>query len=147
MKEEDVKKIEEKVTNIVEKLIKNTNYILVDVSFKGIGGRKKLEIALDKPGGITLDDCEKISNEISLMLDAEDFITGPYILEVTSPGLDRVLKTDRELRWGKGKKVIVYTDSGEYKGILKDFDEDTLFIEPEMKISRKDVKKVKLNEV
>ncbi|MDI6850616.1 MAG: ribosome maturation factor RimP [bacterium] len=147
MKDEGTKKIEEKVISIVEKLIKNTDFILVDVSLKGVGGRKKLEIALDKPGGITLDDCEKISNEISLILDAEDFIQGPYILEVTSPGLDRILKTDRELNWGKGKKVIVYTESREYKGILKDFDSEAIFIEPELKISRKEVKKIKLDEV
>uniref|UniRef100_A0A7C2K3G4 Ribosome maturation factor RimP n=1 Tax=candidate division WOR-3 bacterium TaxID=2052148 RepID=A0A7C2K3G4_UNCW3 len=147
MKDEGTKKIEEKVTSIVEKLIKNTDFILVDVSLKGIGGRKKLEIALDKPGGITLDDCEKISNEISLILDAEDLIQGPYILEVTSPGLDRILKTDRELNWGIGKKVIVYTENREYKGILKDFDSEAIFIEPELKISRKEVKKIKLDEV
>ncbi|MEO0230271.1 MAG: hypothetical protein ABIL77_01800 [candidate division WOR-3 bacterium] len=147
MIEEQLREVEKKVENIVEKLLRGTSYILVDVAFKGIGGRRKLEIAIDKPGGITLDECEKLSYEISLALDAEDFVPGPYILEVGSPGLDRVLKTDRELMWAKGKKVKIYTKSGELGGVLDNFDKESITLVSGEKIKRSDITKIKIDEV
>jgi ribosome maturation factor RimP len=147
MKLDDVQSIEKKVEELVERLLRGTSYVLVDVSFKGIGGRRKLEIAIDKPGGITLKECEKLSGEISLALDAEDFLPGPYILEVGSPGLDRVIKTPRELSWARGKKVRVFWKEGETKGVLLDFDEDFIILNNGEKIKRTDVLKIKIDEV
>jgi len=147
MNPENVKDIEKRVEELVNRVIKGTDYVLVDVSLKGLGGRKKLEIALDRPGGITLDECEKLSNEISLLLDSEDLIEGPYILEVGSPGLDRVIKTERELTWAKGKKVKVFMKDKEVLGVLKDFDNEWIFLENGEKLNRQDILKIKVNEV
>ncbi len=144
---EDIKRIEERVTKIVEKLLKNTDMVLVDVSFKGIGGRRKLEVAIDKEGGVTLSECEKISNELSLALDAEEIISGPYILEVGSPGLDRILKSERELNWAVGKKVLIYTTNDQFTGILTGLDNSFVYLEKGMKIPRNEITKIKLNEV
>ncbi|MGB9824769.1 MAG: ribosome maturation factor RimP [Candidatus Hydrothermia bacterium] len=144
---DDLKSIEKRVEDLVERLLRGTPYVLVDVSFKGIGGRRKLEIAVDKPGGITLEECEKLSGEISLALDAEDFVPGPYILEVGSPGLDRVIKTQRELSWAKGKKVRIFLKEGEIKGVLLDFDEEFIILSSGGKIKRNDVLKIKIDEV
>lgn len=144
---EEFKNVEEKIFNIVQRLVEGSDFVLVDVSIKGLGGRKRVEIAIDKEGGITLSECEKISNEISLLLDAEDVIRGPYILEVGSPGLDRILRTDRELSWARGKKVIIYTGEKQYSGILKGFDEKHIYIDSGEILPRVEIKKIKLNEV
>ena len=112
---EEKEYIEKKVEELISELLDLSGLILVDVEFKGIGGRKILQIAIDRVnGGVTLDDCERVSRELSLLLDVEDFVPGPYVLEVTSPGLDRVLKKDREIRWAIGKKIIVYTAAISY---------------------------------
>lgn len=145
---EEKEYIEKKVEKLISELLELSGLILVDVEFKGIGGRKILQIAIDrKEGGVTLDDCERVSRELSLLLDAEDFVPGPYILEVTSPGLDRVLKKDREIKWARGKRVIVYTLEGEIKGKLRDMDDKFLVLEDGKKIEREKIQKIKLNEV
>ena len=145
---EEKEYIEKKVEELISELLDLSGLILVDIEFKGIGGRKILQIAIDRVnGGVTLDDCERVSRELSLLLDAEDFVPGPYVLEVTSPGLDRVLKKDREIRWAIGKKIIVYTAEGEIKGKLKNLDEKFLVMEDGKKIDREKIQKIKLNEV
>jgi len=145
---EEKEYIEKKVEELISELLELSGLILVDVEFKGIGGRKILQIAIDREnGGVTLDDCERVSRELSLLLDTEDFVPGPYILEVTSPGLDRILKKDREIKWARGKKVIVYTLEGEIKGKLRDIDDKFLVLEDGKKIEREKIQKIKLNEV
>jgi len=141
------KDIEERVLEMIEKITEGTGIMIVDVSIKGIGGKKKLEVSIDREGGITLSECEKISNEISLLLDSENIIPGSYILEVGSPGLNRILKTDRELAWAKGKRVIIYTKDKSYSGGLKAVDNEFIYIDSGEKIPRVDIKKIKLNEV
>jgi ribosome maturation factor RimP len=70
----------------------------------------------DQPGGITLDVCAQVSRELSRMLDADDPIPGRYMLEVTSPGLDRPLKTETDFRKNTGKDVKVVLVSGRHEG-------------------------------
>ncbi|HOK22686.1 MAG TPA: ribosome maturation factor RimP [Candidatus Hydrothermia bacterium] len=147
MNANNYKDIEERVLEMIEKITEGTGIMIVDVSIKGIGGKKKLEVSIDREGGITLSECEKISNEISLLLDSENIIPGSYILEVGSPGLNRILKTDRELAWAKGKRVIIYTKDKSYSGGLKAVDNEFIYIDSGEKIPRVDIKKIKLNEV
>ncbi len=98
--------IEKKVEEIALKIIEDTDFELVDVEYV----RERdwyLRIFVDKPGGIDLDDCQDLSEKIGAVLDKESVINSAYILEVSSPGIDRVLKKDKDFIREKGKKVDV----------------------------------------
>ena len=81
----------EELNKLVEPSIKNMGYELSDVEVKQHGRNKLVRLFIDKPEGITLDDCESVSQQISLILDVEDLIPEDYTLEVSSPGLNRKL--------------------------------------------------------
>jgi ribosome maturation factor RimP len=82
---------------------------LVDVELLGGGRRSVLRFFIDKPGGVTIDDCQQFSREIGDLLDVENVVSGSFDLEVSSPGLDRELKKDRELAWAVGRPVRAWT--------------------------------------
>lgn len=100
-----------RVERIAEKLaipiIEKENFELVDVEYKKEGSNWYLRIYIDKPGGITLDDCQKVSEQLSDELDKEDPIKENYFLEVSSPGLDRPLKKESDFIRFKGEVVEV----------------------------------------
>jgi ribosome maturation factor RimP len=123
MKVEDF--IVKKADELAEKLAKKMGYYLVDVDWKFNGKRGYLRIYIDKNGGITIRDCERFSKAFSDILDAEDFIEVPYVLEVSSPGLDRKLTKPREINWALGKKVRVILKNGEtFRGKLNYYNEE-----------------------
>lgn len=101
-----------KITKIVEKLVEpileKYGFDLVDVEFKKEGKSHFLRVYIDKPGGITLDDCQIVSEELSNKLDIEDPIPFSYYLEVSSPGVDRPLLSDKDFIRNKGRVVEVY---------------------------------------
>lgn len=99
----------EKVRQIAAPLAAQEGLELVDVEFGGPGGRQTLRLFIDKPGGVSLDDCTAISRAVSAALDVEDPIAGAYDLEVSSPGLDRPLRTPEHFEKFKGSKVRVKT--------------------------------------
>ena len=143
----DNEEIERKVEEILQPILERRGYVLVDIEFKGAGRRQLLRVFIDRrEGGISVNECASVSEELSLILDVEDFISGPYILEVSSPGLDRVLKKDREINWAIGKKVRVVTLEGEYKGRLIDNLEDRIIID-ESEIGKDKILKIQLDEV
>lgn len=82
---------------------------LVDLEYAGGARRAVLRFFVDKPGGVTIDDCQRFSREIGDLLDVSDLLPGSFDLEVSSPGLDRELKKDRELAWAIGKSVHAWT--------------------------------------
>jgi ribosome maturation factor RimP len=82
---------------------------LVDVEFGGGGGRQILRLFIDKPGGVSLDDCSSVSRAVSAALDVEDPLDGSYDLEVSSPGLDRPLRTPEHFAKYAGSQVRVKT--------------------------------------
>ncbi len=148
--QEELERIEKKIEEILAPLLEERRMVLVDLELKGAGRRYVLRIFVDKEGGISVNDCADLSEELSYILDVEDPVPGPYILEVSSPGLDRVLKKERELQWARGKKVRILTDSGEEKGRLEEVQEETLTIDKngkEIKVNRKDIKKIQLDEI
>ncbi len=100
-------KVDEKVLEISDKLAEEMNFSVVDVEFKKEGQDKILRVYIDKDGGVDLDDCEKFSRALEAVLDEEDFIEEAYNLEVSSPGLDRQLKKEREFLHYIGRKVDV----------------------------------------
>lgn len=85
--------IVEKVKTLVSPIIEAAHLELVDVEFKHEGRATYLRIFIDKPGGVTVDDCQTISQECDVVFDVEDVIPTQYVLEVSSPGLDRPLRT------------------------------------------------------
>lgn len=99
-----VEKIAEK---LVMPIIENENFELVDVEYKKEGSNWYLRIYIDKLGGITLDDCQKVSEHLSDELDKEDPIKENYFLEVSSPGLDRPLKKESDFIRFKGEIVEI----------------------------------------
>lgn len=76
----------EKIRSLVERVLEGTTIFLVDIEIKGGNRPSLLRIYIDKPGGVTIDDCAKVSRELSDLLDMEDIISHKYTLEVSSPG-------------------------------------------------------------
>ncbi len=109
---------------------------IVDVEFVKEGGNRFLRAYIDKPAGITVDDCETVSRALGARLDEEDFIEESYILEVSSPGLGRPLKKEKDFLRNLGELVELHTfrpidRQKEFSGILKAYDKDTVTIEEE----------------
>ncbi len=124
---------EQKTEELLTPLIEEHQFELVDVEYVKEGGTWYLRAYIDKPGGITIDDCEIISRSLSDLLDQKDFIEDSYTLEVSSPGLDRPLKKDKDFNRSIGKKVEVKTYAAvkgqkEFTGILKSYDKNTVVI-------------------
>ncbi len=144
-------KIEEKVEQLVKDKIENIGFDLYDVEYAKEGPNYYLRIYIDSPKGINLNDCEKVSNEINDMLDEADYIKEQYYLEVSSAGVERVLRKDKHLEQNIGKKVEVKLfkkdtkGNKEYIGKLEKFDLETITIktEEEIKIERKDIAQIK----
>ena len=108
----------------------------MDVEYVKEGSQWYLRVYIDKPGGITIDDCEVVSREFSEILDAQDYIEDSYIFEVSSPGLGRPLKKEKDFQRNLGKEVEIRTyrmvdKQKEFRGILKQYDSDTVTIEQE----------------
>ena len=102
MKREDTQKqVEELITPILDDLA----YELVDLQMRQEGRTLALVIYIDKPGGVTLDDCVRVSREVGAIMEIEDPIKSAYRLEVSSPGLDRPLKKAADFERFAGKKA------------------------------------------
>lgn len=101
--------IAEQVKELVAPIVAAEQLELVDVEFKREGRVKYLRIFIDKPGGATIDDCQKISRECDVVLDVENIIRTQYVLEVSSPGLDRPLRTKEEYKRFQHRLVKIKT--------------------------------------
>ncbi|UCD58771.1 MAG: ribosome maturation factor RimP [Candidatus Hydrogenedentota bacterium] len=102
----------EMVVRVVERAIESEGYSLVDLELKRDGGTQVLRLFIDKPeGGITLDDCQKVSHLLSPMLDIEDVVEGRYFLEISSPGINRRIKKRADFERFAGSKVKIHVRS------------------------------------
>ena len=99
----------EKLNAAIEPVVTGAVYELVDVEWKHESGAWVLRVFIDGPGGVTLDDCAKVSRQLSATLDVSDLIGVPYNLEVSSPGLDRPLKKEADFRRYLGKLAKIRT--------------------------------------
>ena len=143
-----VKRTEE----FLEILKDKKDFEVVDVEFVKEGTEYFLRVYCDVEGGIDIDDCVEISHYISDGLDEEDFISENYTLEVSSPGLGRTLKKDRDFIRENGKKVEVklfkaLDKQKDFEGFLKGFDSDTITIEDdgnEITFDRKNIAVIRL---
>lgn len=119
-----------------DEVAETMGYALVDAQFKKEGKDRYLRLFIDKDGGVGIDDCEKFSRAFETEYDRRDPIDGGYILEVSSPGLDRKLKTEREFKHYIGRivdvKLFKESDAGkEFSGTLTGFDGKTVSVECE----------------
>src|SRR5512136_2140306 len=103
--------ITQSVLSLVEPIVRDEFLELVDVEFHPSGKRWLLRIYIDKPDGITISDCERVSREVERTLDVENVLDHPYTLEVSSPGLTRALKTKSDFERYGGKMAKVVTSS------------------------------------
>ncbi len=125
---------EQKTEEILLPIIEEHGFVLVDVEYVKEGSSWYLRAYIDKPGGITIDDCEAVSRKLSDQLDEKDYIEDAYILEVSSPGLGRPLKKEKDYKRSLGAEVEIRTyrmieKQKEFIGILKGYDENTVTIE------------------
>ncbi len=148
---------------LLEPVMEANNFELVDVEYVKEAGNWYLRAYIDKEGGITLDDCEMVNRTLSDIMDKEDFIEGSYILEVSSPGLGRQLKKEKDFRRSIGNDVDVKFYKArkvpggkngkeisvkEITGTLKAFTDKTITIETDFmenyEIQRAEVSTVRL---
>ena len=127
---------EQKAEALLSPIVESNGFELVDVEYVKEAGNWYLRGYIDKPGGITVNDCETVSRAFSDKLDEDDFIEDSYIMEISSPGLDRPLKKEKDFARSLGEEVEVRTYRAidrqkEFIGILKDYDKDTVTIEYE----------------
>ena len=123
---------EELITPILDRM----NFELVDVEYVKEGGTWYLRAYIDKEGGITVNDCEAVAREMNEILDREDFVEDSYVFEVSSPGLGKPLKKEKDYIRSMGKEVEIRTYRAinrekEFYGILSAYDENTVTIKTE----------------
>jgi ribosome maturation factor RimP len=147
-----VSSITKQVAGLVEPSLEDMGFELVDVEYLSMHGKWVLRLYIDKEGGVTLDDCAIVSREIGDLIDVKDVIVHEYILEVSSPGLDRPLKKEKDFKGAIGKKIKVKTVRAvegrrNYTGYLRNFQEGILYMELEsgqVHLPWKDVDKANL---
>ncbi len=125
--------LRETVAELVNDVVEHAGCELVDVEYVTENKRKVLRLLIDKQDGVTIDDCSDVSRAVEPLLDAADPISGPYDLEVSSPGTDRPISSDSDLRRNAGRliEVTLKQPAGpviRYEGILSDHDDETLTV-------------------
>ncbi len=126
--------VSQSVMEAIDPILKGENLELVDVEYKKVGKSWVLRVFIDKPGGITLADCQKVSHQIEDKIEVEEIVSAAYVLEVSSPGLDRPLKKSTDFLRYKGKKVKIHTfvqvnGEKDFSGTIIDFKEEHVQLE------------------
>lgn len=127
---------ETQTETLILPILEKNQFELVDVEYVKEGGTWYLRAYIDKEGGITVNDCELVAREMNEILDREDYIEDSYIFEVSSPGLGRPLKKEKDYARSMGKKLEIRTyraidKKKEFYGILTDYDEKKVTIQTE----------------
>ena len=144
---------EAKTESLIMPILDKFSFELVDIEYVKEGGTWYLRAYIDKEGGITVDDCELVSRAFEEILDKEDYISENYIFEVSSPGLDRPLKKEKDFARSIGKDVEIklykaLNKEKEFVGVLTAYDPETITItlddESTMVFNRSDVALIRL---
>lgn len=127
------KSYEEKTEQLILPILESKGFELVDVEYVKEASQYYLRVYIDKEGGITIDDCVAVSREFNEILDREDYVDDEYIFEVSSPGVDRPLKKDKDFDRSIGKRVMIRTykqldGKKEFYGELSSYDENAVTI-------------------
>lgn len=128
--------IEKRTEELLFPILEVHSFELVDVEFVKEGGNRYLRAYIDKPGGIAVDDCETVSRALSDLLDREDYIADSYILEVSSPGLGRPLKKEKDFVRSMGEEIEIRlyrprNHAKEFRGVLSGYEDGTVTIKTE----------------
>lgn len=126
--------IAKRITDLVEPILDEVGYELVDVEYLSKYGKWVLRVFIDKEGGITIDDCVQVSEELGDLIDIKEIIEREYVLEVSSPGLNRPLKKEKDFSRAIDRKIKVTTTAPlngrrNFKGYLKAFRDRNLYLE------------------
>ena len=125
------------IEEVVQPVLRDRGLTLVDLEWRAHRPRGILRVYVDKPGGVGIQDCQSFSREAGDVLDVSGLIEPSYDLEVSSPGLDRVLRKDRELRWAIGREVRCWVGEPldgqtEFAGRLLEVSPAALMLEEEV---------------
>ena len=143
--------IRQELITLLEPTVNGMGYELIDIDLE-LGGRGLVRLFIDGPDGVGLDDCSKVSSQVSALLDVEDPIPGHYVLEVSSPGLNRILRTAEHFRQFTGKRVKVRMERAvdgrkRFIGQLLGLDEEQVLVEmadQEYRLPIEDIKRARL---
>ena len=148
--------IEEKIENLVKPKIEDLGYELYDVQYVKEGQNYILRIFIEKPNSsIDLNDCEKVNNSINDLLDNANYIKEQYFLEISSTGVEKILRKDKHLKENIGEEIqitlfkerdIKGKKQKEIIGVLKEFNENNIIIQinkGDISINRKDISQIK----
>ena len=143
---------EQKTEAILTPIVESKGFELVDVEYVKEAGTWYLRGYIDKPGVLTVNDCEDVSRAFSDILDEQDFIEDSYIMEISSPGLDRPLKKEKDFKRSLGKLVEIRTyrpieKQKEFCGILNAYDSNSVTIDEdgtERTFDKKDIALIRL---
>jgi len=135
------------IANLIEPVLKESNIELVDIEYKKTGKNWVLRVFVDKDRGVTVSDCHKLSREVEDLIEINELIADHYILEVSSPGLDRPLKREADFLRNKGKRVRIKTyslinNNKTNVGTVRDCSNNTLFLE-----DKKNVLEISLSDI
>jgi ribosome maturation factor RimP len=124
------------IRNVIEPVVESLGYELVGVEFLPQGHHALLRVYIDAEKGITLDDCQRTSHQLSGVLDVEDVVKGQYNLEISSPGLDRPLFTEAHFERFSGHEAklklgVPLEGRKKLKGVLQGIDGDKVMMEVE----------------
>jgi ribosome maturation factor RimP len=138
-----------RIEQAIEPVLRDHGLQLVDLEWRAHRPRSILRVFVDKPGGVGIGDCERVSREVGDLLDVAGVIDESYDLEISSPGLDRLLRSEREYRWACGKRVRCWLNDGrEFRGRLVEVRSDALVLDHEdqrLELSRPNVTKTRLD--
>lgn len=143
--------IEEKVEDLLRPVVNSIGYKIYDIEYAKEAKNYFLRIFIDKENGsIDLEDCEKVNNAITDILDEANYIKEQYFLEVSSPGVERIIRKDTQLQENIGKNIEVrlfkpLNGQKIYQGILKEFNDQEIIIENDnnVNIPRKNISLIK----
>lgn len=143
---------EEKTWELVAPILEELSLKAVDVEFLKEGPDYYLRVYIDRDGGVGINDCEEVSRRLDPLLDEENFINDPYILEVSSPGLGRALRRPRDFAWAMDREVELRTfkkteNGGEFRGILRGYNDSEVTIglkDGERVFARRDLSMIRM---
>ena len=130
--------ITSEIRTLAESFLKDESYFIVDVISKGVGGKINHLILLDGDNGVSIDDCASISRQVSYQIEERELIEDAFILEVSSPGLEHPLASERQFAKNVGRKLkITLVDGTMIQGKLEGLSKDALDIEKEITVKKK----------
>ena len=146
--------IEQRFEKMLMPIVEENNFELVDVEYVKEAGTWYLRAYIDKEGGFSVNDCEFVSRKVSDLLDAEDFIEDAYLLEISSPGLGRALKKEKDFARSIGKEVDVklykaINKQKDFTGVLDSYDSEKVTLkfsdDSTTDFLRKDIAQIRLS--